>query len=83
MTHQLGIAQTENDRQIDPTLYTQHLSVQNYNRDRYTTHFPDINKRHFNAFQEFYFHQTERMSAFQYVKHQDIDAYIKRYVNNN
>lgn len=80
LTHQIDtvVPCTSSDSPIDPSVYNSHLSIRQYQHSRYANIFPDLDKRHFNAFQEFYFHQNERMSAFKYVKHQGIDAYIKR-----
>lgn len=80
LTHQLGsIPNPVNDvPNNDPAIYNPHISIRQYQQNRYANIFPDLDKRHFNAFHEFYFHQNERMSAFQYVKHQGMEAYIKR-----
>lgn len=34
---------------------------------------PDIERRHFNKIREFYFQQSERLSAFQCVRQHEID----------
>lgn len=53
---------------------------QYYPNGRYPTLFPELEKRHFHALQEFYMQQSERMSAFRYAKQQELDAYLKRWV---
>lgn len=59
------------------SLRNQQLPFRNYQSGRYSTIFPDFDKR-LNSFQQFYFHQTERMSAFQYVRDHAIEGYMKR-----
>lgn len=40
--------------------------------------FPDLERHHFNKIRELYFQQSERMSAFQCVRHVDMDKNNKR-----
>lgn len=50
--------------------------IPNYEPTRYN--FGDFDKKRFHAFSEFYFQQQrERMSAFQYVRENTFDRYIK------
>lgn len=42
--------------------------------------FPDIERRHFNKIREFYYQQSERLSAFQYVRQQTMEKTDKRYL---
>ncbi|XP_037025921.1 zinc finger protein 354C isoform X2 [Bradysia coprophila] len=59
------------------TMRTQQLPFRSYQSGRYSNIFPEFDKR-LNSFQQFYFQQTERMSAFQYVRDHAIEGYMKR-----
>lgn len=81
------LSMLDHNRQQHPTVdATGRLVYQNhpfafrqyYPNGRNPTLFPELDKRHFNALQEFYFQQSERMSAFRYAKQQELDAYLKR-----
>lgn len=68
-----------NKETIVDTIRNQQLPFRNYQPARYSNIFPEFDKR-LNSFQQFYFQQTERMSAFQYVRDHAIEGYMKRYV---
>lgn len=74
VSHQVGASK---EAVID-TFRNQQLPFRNYQSGRYSSIFPDFDKR-LSSFQQFYFHQTERMSAFQYVRDHAIEGYMKRY----
>lgn len=59
------------------TIRTQQLPFRNYQSGRYSSIFPEFDKR-LNSFQQFHFQQTERMSAFQYVRDHALEGYMKR-----
>lgn len=59
---------------------TQAMPIRNYPQvpRHLAAMFPDIERRHFNKIREFYFQQSERLSAFQYVRQQNIEKANKR-----
>lgn len=56
-----------------------HMPIRNY--PQITGHFaamlPEIEKHHFNKLREFYFQQSERLSAFQYVRNNELEKFNK------
>lgn len=73
VSHQIGVSKSG----IADTIRNHQLPFRNYQTGRYSNIFPEFDKR-VNSFQQFYFQQTERMSAFQYVRDQAIEGYMKR-----
>ncbi|KAJ6637032.1 Insulinoma-associated protein 1a [Pseudolycoriella hygida] len=73
VSHQLS---TSKEVTVD-TIRNQQLPFQIYPSGRYSGMFPEFDKR-LHSFQQLYFQQTERMSAFQYVRDHAMEGYMKR-----
>lgn len=60
--------------------FSNHVPIRNYPQiaGHFTAMFPEIDKRHFNKLREFYFQQSERMSAFQYVRNNELHKFNKK-----